>query len=171
MAMERLACFGERETPRRTVDQAHAELALQRSDAAAKLRRLQAQRRRRRRIGAEIGDLGEEIEVVEVSNWGHGAAPIILSTTNMRSISRSVQRTIAQLPPAAGSCASQAMAAPVPLQSCADASNFPMAGVVEDRQVTADQDTRYYLIFLQVWPTSLASGTLIYPYLKAKRNV
>src|SRR6266481_6551869 len=97
MAVERLACFGERETPRRAVDEAHAELALQRSDAAAKLRRLQAQRLRRRRIGAEIGDLGEEIEVVEVSNWGHGAAPIILSTTNMRSISRSVQRTIAQL--------------------------------------------------------------------------
>jgi hypothetical protein len=37
MAMERLACFGERQTPRRAVDQAHAELALQRSDAAAKL--------------------------------------------------------------------------------------------------------------------------------------
>src|SRR5207302_6676521 len=101
MAMERLACFGERETPRRAVDQAHAELALQRSDAAAKLRRLQAQRLRRRRVGAEIGDLGEKIEVVEVSNWGHGAAPIILSTTNMRSISRSVQRTIAELAVAA----------------------------------------------------------------------
>src|SRR5258707_15064181 len=80
-----------------SVDHAHGELALQRSDAAAKLRRRQAQRLRRRRIGAEIGGLGEEIEVVEVSNWGHGPAPIILSTTNMRSISRSVQRTIAQL--------------------------------------------------------------------------
>ena len=44
MAMERLACFGERETPRRTVDEAHAELGLQRSDAAAELRGLQAQR-------------------------------------------------------------------------------------------------------------------------------
>ena len=72
MAVERLACFGERETPRCTVDQAHAKLALQRSDAAAKLRRLQAQRLRRRGIGAEIGDLGEEIEIVEVSNRGHG---------------------------------------------------------------------------------------------------
>src|SRR5258706_7663049 len=80
-----------------SVDHAHAELVLRRSDAAAKLRRLQAQRLRGRRIGAEIGDLGEEIEVVEVSNWGHGAAPIILSTTNMRSISAPVQRTIAQL--------------------------------------------------------------------------
>src|SRR6202030_1874365 len=97
MAMERLSCFGERETPRRAVDQAHAELALQRSDAAAELRRLQAQRLRGRRIGAEIGDLGEEIQVVEVSNRGHGAAPIILFTTNMRSISRAVQRIIAQL--------------------------------------------------------------------------
>jgi len=97
MAMERLACFGERETPRRAVDEAHAELGLQRSDTAAKLRRLQAQRLRGRRIGAEIGDLGEEIEVVEVSNRGHGATAIILSTTNMRSISRPVQRTIAQL--------------------------------------------------------------------------
>src|SRR5258706_9716735 len=58
-----------------SVDHAHAELVLRRSDAAAKLRRLQAQRLRRRRIGAEIGDLGEEIEVVEVSNRGHGAAP------------------------------------------------------------------------------------------------
>src|SRR6202035_4264705 len=37
MAMERLARFGERETPRRAVDQAHAEFALQRSDAAAEL--------------------------------------------------------------------------------------------------------------------------------------
>ena len=34
---------------------------------------------------------------LRASNWGHGAAPIILSATNMRSISRSVQRTIAQL--------------------------------------------------------------------------
>jgi len=75
MTMERLACFSERETPRVVRLMRHAELALQRSDAAAKLRRLQAQRLRRRRIGAEIGDLGEEIEVVEVSNWGHGAAP------------------------------------------------------------------------------------------------
>src|SRR5258708_1467405 len=97
MAMERLACFGERETSRRAVDEAYAELALQRSDAAAKLRRLQAQRLRGRRVGAEIGYFGEEIEVVEVSNWGHGAAPIILSTTNMRSISRSVQQIIARL--------------------------------------------------------------------------
>src|SRR5260221_7058078 len=105
MAMERLTCFGERETPRRAVDQADAELALQCSDAAAKLRRLQAQRLRRRRIGAEIGDLGEEIEVVEVVNRSHGAAPIILSTTNMRSISRSVQRTIAQLAWRHASCA------------------------------------------------------------------
>src|SRR5258708_30485567 len=80
-----------------SVGQAHAELVLRRSDAAAKLRRLQAQRLRGRRIGAEIGDPGEEIEVVEVPNGGHGAAPIILSTTNMRSISRSVQRTIARL--------------------------------------------------------------------------
>src|SRR5258708_15222663 len=80
-----------------SVGQAHAELVLRRSDAAAKLRRLQAQRLRGRRIGAEIGDLGEEIEVVEVSNRGHGAAPIILSTTNMRSISRAVQRIIARL--------------------------------------------------------------------------
>jgi hypothetical protein len=31
-------------------------------------------------------------------NWGHGQPPIILSTTNMRFIWRSVQRTIAQLP-------------------------------------------------------------------------
>src|SRR5712671_1986640 len=97
MAMERLACFGERKTPRRPVDQAHAELALQRSDTAAKLRRLQAQRLRRRRIGAEIGDLGEEIEVVEVSNWGHAAGSIVLLETNIISISRPVQRTIAQL--------------------------------------------------------------------------
>jgi hypothetical protein len=37
MAMERLAGFGERETPCRAVDEAHAELAFQRSDAAAKL--------------------------------------------------------------------------------------------------------------------------------------
>src|SRR5258708_34597185 len=49
MPIERLACFGERETPRRAVDQAHAELALQRSDAAAKPRRLPAPRLRRRR--------------------------------------------------------------------------------------------------------------------------
>jgi hypothetical protein len=32
MAMERFACFGEREASRRTVDEAHAELSLQRSD-------------------------------------------------------------------------------------------------------------------------------------------
>jgi len=38
MAMECLACFGERETPRRAVYEAHAELGLQRSDAAAELR-------------------------------------------------------------------------------------------------------------------------------------
>src|ERR1700730_10776902 len=97
MAMERLAGLGEREAPRRAVDQAHAELALQRSDAAAKLRRLQAQRLRGRRIGAEIGDLGEEIGVVGVSNRGHGAAAIILTPTNLRSISRAVQQTIARV--------------------------------------------------------------------------
>src|SRR6266481_1254166 len=103
MAMERLACFGERETPRRAVDQAHAELALQRSDAAAKLRRLQAQRLRRRRIGAEIGDLGEEIEIVEVLDWSHVLAEIILFRANMYSIYRSVQRIIAQLASRRGS--------------------------------------------------------------------
>src|ERR1700730_12481291 len=97
MAMERLAGLGERETPRRAVDQAYAELALQRSDAAAELRRVQAQRLRRRRIRAEIRELREATQVAEVSNRGHTAAPIILSTTNMRSIPRSVQRTIAQL--------------------------------------------------------------------------
>jgi hypothetical protein len=35
-----LACFRERKTSRRAVDQAHAEFVLQRSNAAAKLRRL-----------------------------------------------------------------------------------------------------------------------------------
>ena len=74
MAMECLARFGERETPRRAVYEAHAELGLQRSDAAAKLRGLQAQRFRRCRVGAEIDHFGEEIEVVEVLNWGHVAA-------------------------------------------------------------------------------------------------
>src|SRR2546429_5490337 len=73
MAMECLACFGERETPRRAVYEAHAELGLQRSDAAAQLRGLQAQRFRRCRIGAEVDHFGEEIEVVEVLNWGHAA--------------------------------------------------------------------------------------------------
>src|SRR5258705_9990676 len=95
MAMERLACFGERETSRRAVDEAHAELGLQRSDAAAKLRRLQAQRFRRCRVGAEIDHFGEEIEVVEVLNWGHAVVSIILFRTNMYSISRSVQGIIA----------------------------------------------------------------------------
>jgi hypothetical protein len=74
MAMECLACFGERETPRRAVYEAHAELGLQRSDAAAELRGLQAQRFRRCRVGAEIDHFGEEIEVVEILNWGHVAA-------------------------------------------------------------------------------------------------
>ena len=71
MAMEALACFGKRKTPRRAVDEAHAELGLQRSDAAAELRRLQAQRFRCRRIGAEIDHFGEEVEVVEVLNRSH----------------------------------------------------------------------------------------------------
>ena len=74
MAMECLACFGERETPRRSIQEAHAELGLQRSDAAAELRGLQAQRFRRCRVGAELNDFGEEIEVVEVLNWGHVTA-------------------------------------------------------------------------------------------------
>ncbi len=88
MAMERLACFGERETPCRAVDEAHAELGLQRGDAAAELRCLQAQSLPRRRVGAEIGDLGEEIEVVEVLDRSHTGAEIILFETNMYSISR-----------------------------------------------------------------------------------
>ena len=74
MAMERLACFGEGETPRRAVDEAYSELGLQRGDAAAKLRGLQAQCFRRCRIGAEIDDFGEEIEVVEVLNGSHAAS-------------------------------------------------------------------------------------------------
>ena len=69
MPMERLACFGKREKARRAVDEAHAELGLQRSNAAAKLRRLQAVCSRRRRVGAEVDDFGENIEVVEVLNW------------------------------------------------------------------------------------------------------
>src|SRR5712671_3966868 len=97
MAMECLACFGERETPRRAVYEAHAELGLQRSDAAAQLRGLQAQRFRRCCIGAEVDHLGEEIEVVEVLNWGHAARRIILPRTNMHSISRSAQGIIAQI--------------------------------------------------------------------------
>ena len=94
MPMERLARVGERQTPRRTVDQAKAELGLQRSDAAAELRRLQAQCFRRRCVGAEVHHFGEEIEVVEIINWGHGR-PIVLFTTNMRSISQSVQGIVA----------------------------------------------------------------------------
>ena len=74
MAMECLACLGEREAPRRAVYEPHAELGLQRCDAAAELRGLQAQRFRRRRVGAEIDHFGEEIEVVEVLNWAHVAA-------------------------------------------------------------------------------------------------
>lgn len=97
MAMECLACFGERESPRRAVYEAHAELGLQRSNAAAKLRGLQVQRFRRCRVGAEIDHFGEEIEVVEVLDWGHAAAYIILFTTNMHSISRSLQGIIAQI--------------------------------------------------------------------------
>src|SRR5258706_11727513 len=88
MAMERLACFGERETPCRAVDEAHAELGLQRGDAAAELRCLQAQSLPRRRVGAEIGDLGEELEVVEVLNRSHTGAEIILFEINIYSISR-----------------------------------------------------------------------------------
>ncbi len=71
MPMERLTRFGERETPRRAVDEAHTELGLQRSDTAAELRRLQAKRLRRRRIGAEIDHFGEEVEVVEVLDRSH----------------------------------------------------------------------------------------------------
>jgi hypothetical protein len=56
---------------------------------------LQAQCFRRRRIGAEVDDFGEEIEVVEVLNWGHSDSLIILFKTNVRSISRSVQAIIA----------------------------------------------------------------------------
>ena len=85
MAMERLACFGKRETSRRAVDEAYVELGLQRSDAAAELRRLQAQRLCRRRVGTEIGYFGEEIEVVKVSNRGHAAAGIVLLVTNIYS--------------------------------------------------------------------------------------
>src|SRR4029077_20043807 len=97
MAMECLACFGERETPRCAVYETHAELSLQRSDAAAELRGLQAQGFCRCRVGAEIDHFGEEIEVVEVLNGGHVAARIILCTTNMHSISGSVQGIIAQV--------------------------------------------------------------------------
>ena len=78
MAMEGLAGLGERKTSRCTVDEAHAEFGLQRSDAAAKLRGLQAQRLRCRRVGAEIDHFGEEIEVVEILNRSHGGAHFIL---------------------------------------------------------------------------------------------
>src|SRR5882762_3347037 len=71
VAMERLACFGERKTSRRAVDEAHAELGLQRSDTAAELRRLHAKSFRRCGVGAEIDHFGEEVKVVEVLNWGH----------------------------------------------------------------------------------------------------
>src|SRR5258705_5809222 len=97
MAMEGLARFSEREAPRRAVDEAHAELGLQRGDAADKLRGLQAQRLRRPRIGSEIDHFGEEIEVVEVLNRSHAAASIILFATNMNSIRQSVQEIIAKL--------------------------------------------------------------------------
>src|SRR5258706_13241843 len=97
MAMECLACFGERETPRRAVYEAHAELGLQRSDAAAQLRGLQAQRFRRCRIGAEVDYFGEEIEVVEVLNRGHAIRLIVLFRTNMHSIWSPAQVIIARI--------------------------------------------------------------------------
>ena len=78
MAMEHLACFGERETPRRAVEEAYAEFGLQCSNAAAELRRLQAQRLRRCRVGAKIDHFGEEVEVVEVLDWNHTGAGIVL---------------------------------------------------------------------------------------------
>ena len=60
MAMECLACFGQRETPSRAVYEPHAKLGLQRGDAAAELRGLQTQRFRRCRVGAEIDYLAKK---------------------------------------------------------------------------------------------------------------
>jgi hypothetical protein len=95
MAMERLACFGEGETPRRAVDEAYSELGLQRGDAAAKLRGLQAQCFRRCRIGTKIDDLGEEIEVVEVLDGSHAEARLFYSQQICIPFLRSFQGIIA----------------------------------------------------------------------------
>src|SRR4029077_2677492 len=97
MPMERLARFGERETPRRAVDEAHAELGLQRGDAAAELRCLQAQCFCRRRVRAEVDDLGEEIEVVEVLNRGHRQPQLFYSRQICIPFLLSAQGIIAQL--------------------------------------------------------------------------
>ncbi len=97
MPVERLARFGERETPRCAVDEAHAEFSLQCSNTAAELRRLQTQCFRRRRVGAEIDHFGKEIEVVEIAHWGHLAALIILFSANMRSVWWPVQWIIARV--------------------------------------------------------------------------
>jgi hypothetical protein len=71
MPMEGLARLGERKTSRGAIDEAHAELGLQRSDTAAQLRGLQAQRVRCRRVGAEVDHLGEKIKIVEILDRGH----------------------------------------------------------------------------------------------------
>ena len=97
MAMEGLASLGERKASRRAIDETHAEFSLQRGDAAAELRGLQAQRLRRRRVGAEVDHFGKEIEVVEILNRDHAMALIVLLLTSITSISLSGKMIVAQV--------------------------------------------------------------------------
>jgi len=83
MAMKGFARFGKRKASRRAVDQAYPKLGLQRSDAAAEFRCLEAESLSCGGVRAKVRDFGKEVEIVEISNRGHVTARIVLSGANI----------------------------------------------------------------------------------------
>jgi len=73
VAVEGGACFGQGQLARGAIEQADAELLLQRTNPPTQLRGLHAERQAGSRVAAEIHDSGEKVEVIQIFERLHGA--------------------------------------------------------------------------------------------------